>query len=248
MASDTDTRPWLPAPPNAWPPDDTEESVVGTDLHQTTIINLRWGINEAAHSHGAPGQDVPWQALDQTVVTGFERRDGSRYKTMPDVFVYRRPIDRSRGSVSVGLDGPPALIIEALSESTYDVDLDLEHGKGYSYAHAGVREYLTLDPTGAYAPEGIRAWRLTGGLYQPWMPDADGRWTSQEIGVAFALEGTLATVYADDSRRMLREGEVEQERARMRAELARRDEELARRDEELAELRRRLDDARGRQR
>jgi len=66
--------------------------------------------------------------------------------------------------------------------------------------------------------------------------------------VAFALEGKLATVYADDSRRMLREGEVEQERARMRAELARRDEELARRDEELAELRRRLDDARGRQR
>ncbi len=32
-----------------WPPDDTEESVAGTVLHQTTIINLRWGINEAAH-------------------------------------------------------------------------------------------------------------------------------------------------------------------------------------------------------
>ena len=24
-----------------WPPDDTEESVAGTDLHQTAIINVR---------------------------------------------------------------------------------------------------------------------------------------------------------------------------------------------------------------
>jgi hypothetical protein len=39
----------LPHPLTAmdvWPPDDTEESVVGTHLHQMTIINLRWGLNE----------------------------------------------------------------------------------------------------------------------------------------------------------------------------------------------------------
>ena len=231
MASETDTRPWLPAPVGAWPPDDTEESVVGTDLHQTTIINLRWGINEIAQLHTEPGQNVPWQALDQTLVTGFERRDGSRYRTMPDVFVYRHPVDQKRGSVAVGLDGPPALIIEALSESTYDIDLDLDRGKGYSYARAGVREYLTIDPTGAFAPEGIRAWRLTGNLYQPWTPGQDGLWRSQEIDVAFGLEGALATVYRRDGRRVLREGEVERE--------------LARRDAELAELRRLLNEARG---
>ena len=31
-----------------WPPDDTEESVVGTDFHQMTITNLRVGITIAA--------------------------------------------------------------------------------------------------------------------------------------------------------------------------------------------------------
>jgi hypothetical protein len=245
MASETDTRPWLPAPMDAWPPDDSEESVVGTNLHQMTITNLRWGINEVARTRATPGQDSPWQALSQTVVTGFERRGGSRYRTMPDVFVYRHPIDQNRGSVAVGLDGPPALVIEVLSESTYDVDLDLDRGKGYSYARAGVREYLTLDPTGAFAPEGVRAWRLTGSVYCPWIPDADGRWKSQEIDVAFGLEGAMATVYAHDGRRMLHEGEVEAERARAGAELARRDAELARRDAELVELRRLLTEARG---
>src|SRR5207302_11121317 len=129
MASDMRSLP----PIEVWPPDDTEESVVGTDLHQMTIINLRWGINEVASGLRAPGQPAPWQALSQTIVTGFMRPDGSRYKTLPDVFVYRHHIEQSRGSVAIVVDGPPVLIIEVLSESTYDVDLDLERGKGYSY-------------------------------------------------------------------------------------------------------------------
>ncbi len=45
----------------AWPPHDTEESVLGTDLHQATIINLRWGINEVAHVNLLSGQLLPWQ-------------------------------------------------------------------------------------------------------------------------------------------------------------------------------------------
>jgi len=39
----------LATPPMAgWPPDDTEESVLGTNLHQATITNVRWGLNEVA--------------------------------------------------------------------------------------------------------------------------------------------------------------------------------------------------------
>ncbi len=208
MASETETRPWPALPMGVWPPDDTEESVVGTDLHQMTIMNLRWGINEIARLHTAPGAEVPWQALSQTIVLGFARADGSRYKTLPDVFVYRHPIDQSRGSLTVGLDGAPALIIEVLSESTYDVDLGLEEGKAYSYAHAGVHEYLALDPTHAYVPEGGRAWRLEQGVYQPWEPDADGRWRSAQIDIAIGLEGAMATVYTREGGRQLHEGEV----------------------------------------
>jgi len=208
MASETEIRPRRALPMGAWPPDDTEESVVGTNLHQMTITNLRWGINEIARLHLTPGEEIPWQALSQTIVMGFARADGSRYKTLPDVFVYDRPIDLNRPSLAVGLDGPPILIIEVLSESTYDVDLGVEEGKAYSYAHAGVGEYLALDPTSAYVPEGGRAWRLEQGVYQPWEPDAEGRWRSAQIDVSIGLEGAMATVYTREGGRQLHEGEV----------------------------------------
>jgi len=48
--SDIYTPPLPPSPIVVWPLDDTEESVVGTDLHQMTIMNLRWGINEIARA------------------------------------------------------------------------------------------------------------------------------------------------------------------------------------------------------
>jgi hypothetical protein len=111
------------------------------------------------------------------------------------------------------------LIIEVLSESTYEVDLDLERGKGFSYARAGVREYLALDPTGEFLPDRSRAWRLEEGVYRPWNPDAAGRWRSDEIAVAVGMEGGLAAVYTLDGRRQLREGEVARELARTTDEL-----------------------------
>jgi hypothetical protein len=42
-----------------WPPDDTEESIVGTSLHQLTIRNLTSGTNEIAAQHTAPGSPPP---------------------------------------------------------------------------------------------------------------------------------------------------------------------------------------------
>jgi hypothetical protein len=74
MASETQTQ-QRPFPPmEAWPPDDTEESILGTDLHQTTITNLRWGINEAARLNRQPGQLVPWKALCQIALLVLQRR------------------------------------------------------------------------------------------------------------------------------------------------------------------------------
>ena len=238
MASDirTASRPSLPG--DAWPPDDTEESVLGSDLHQTTITNLRWGLNEAARVGQPAGGAVPWQALSQIALLGCVHPDSSSYRTYPDVFVYPRPVDPARASLTLEVDGPPVLVVEVLSEATYEADLDLVFGKGYSYARAGVREYLALDPTGRFLTEGIRAWRLADGVYRPWGPDADGRWHSATIAAAIGLEGARAAVYARDGRRVLREGEVERE-------LARRDAELARRDAELERLRRLLDERRG---
>ncbi|HEV7216781.1 MAG TPA: hypothetical protein VGP33_16870, partial [Chloroflexota bacterium] len=95
--------------PVVWPPDDTEESVLGTNLHQTAIIALRTGINEAATVAVPAGAVVPWQAGGQTMVRGFRRWDGSGYTTLPDVFVYPKPWDDERGSLHVLHDGPPVL-------------------------------------------------------------------------------------------------------------------------------------------
>ncbi len=240
MASETEIRPRASLYTAAWPPHDTEESILGTNLHQTAITNLRWGINDIAHLRAEPGQPDPWQALSQTILLGCKHADGSSYRTYPDVFVYPRPIDPNRSSVALEVDGPPMLIIEVLSESTYEADLDLVRGKGYSYERAGVREYLALDPSGAFVPERGRAWRLVNGVYHPWEPDAHGRWQSAHIDVAIGLEGVRATVYRREGERQLREGEGAEERARTRAE-------LTRKEAEIAELRHLLDEARGKQ-
>jgi Uma2 family endonuclease len=235
----------------AWPPDDTEESIVGVDLHQRTILSTRMGINEAALLATEPGVEVPWYATDQLLLLGCVRRDGSLYRTMPDVFVFPHPIDPLQGSFSLSQDGAPVLIIEVLSESTYESDLDLVRGKGYSYARAGVREYLTLDPTGRWLAEGGRGWRLVQGVYQPWEVDEAGRWRCESIGVSIGLEGAAVTVYTHAGVPIPREGQIMATLARKDAEhaeeIVRKDAELARKDAELEELRRLLEDLRDRQ-
>ena len=56
MASTIETLPRPQLARQPWPPDDTEESVVGTDFHQMTIMNVRFGINEVAHTLTLAGQ------------------------------------------------------------------------------------------------------------------------------------------------------------------------------------------------
>lgn len=212
-----------------WPPDDTEESVVGTPFHQGTIGNVRLGINEAAAAATMPGQPAPWQANSQGLILGLRRRDGSRYQVLPDVYVYRRPFGLDRGSLSLAQDGPPDLVIEMLSEATWESDVDLERGKAWSYADAGVAEYLIMDPGGAYlrGAQG-RGWRLASGVYAPWEPDARGRWAS-DLGFSIGYDGPWAMVWGPDERQVPREGQVlrlldegvEQGRAAMRALLLR---------------------------
>ena len=221
MTSEAQVLPQAALRAPAWPSHDTEESVLGTDQHQTTITNLRLGLNEAARIGLTSKQVAPWLAFSQTALIGCRRPEGSLYRTYPDVFINRGPLDRQRGSTIIATDGPPLLIIEVLSEATYEADGDLDRGKGWSYADAGVREYLIFDQTGRFGANKIRAWRLAGSRYQPWLPTADGRWHSATIGVAFALEDEEIIVYTRDGHRMLREGEIERERRRLQAEIER---------------------------
>jgi hypothetical protein len=194
--------------PALWPPDDTEESVLGTPHHQTTITNVRVGINEAAAAAAPPGGPLPWQAGSQSLILGLRRRDGTRYKVLPDVFVYPRPFDIYRPSLILAQDGPPALVVEVLSPENWDSDIDLEWGKPWSYADAGVTEYLILDPADIFLGGARgRGWRLEAGRYVPWPPDAAGRWVSR-FGFAIGYEGAWAVVYGMDGLRIPPEGYI----------------------------------------
>ena len=240
MATERETQAWPLYPVEPWPPDDTEESVLGTDLHQTTIRNLAMGINMAERVGRKQEEPSLWRALTQLEYLGCKRPDGSSYRTYPDIFVFRHNIDPLRGSFTLEIDGPPVLIIEVLSEWTYRADTNLERGKGYSYGHAGAPEYLVIDPTCAMLREGIRGWRLNGETYRPWEPGEDGRLYSEQIPVAFALEGALARVCLRDGRPMPREEEVVRALAEKDDALAREREQRSKDHEELERLRKLL--------
>ena len=119
--------------PALWPPDDTEWSVVGTDLHQGTITDAHTGINEAAVALGTP-PGGRWPDADP-------RDAPPRRPPLPGAaggVRSRGTFDRLRRSLSLRREGVPALVIEVLSQDTREVDLDMAEGKGWTYAAAGV--------------------------------------------------------------------------------------------------------------
>jgi len=149
-----------------WPPDDTEESILGINRHQFDIGSLRLGINELADA-AASGGPLPWEAISQMVVLGCIRPNGSAYTVYPDIAVFAHALDSRRGSYSLAEDGAPVLVVEVASPATLQADLDLVNGKGWTYAQAGVAEYLVLDPGEEMIPEAARGWRLAAGVYRP---------------------------------------------------------------------------------
>jgi hypothetical protein len=239
-------RSLLHHPLPGWPPDDTEESVVGTDWHQTTITNLRLGINEIARAQAGPTGPVPWQASGQIMILGFWRTDRSPYTVLPDVFVYHQQFDRHLGSLSLAQQGLPGLIVEVASPSTYEADLDFVAGKGWAYAQAGVPEYVTLDPYRLFLPAPLSGWQLEGTSYQACELDAQGRWWSQEFAFGLGVRDGLVTVYNRSGEPQLREGEIGTAMARRDAALDRQSTEIERQKAEIAELRRRVQDLEGR--
>src|SRR5579872_4631869 len=109
-----------------WLPDDTEESIVGTNLHQEVIrvlateldIALAPAVIPNTHRSGESGVG------SQTRIEGFRRRQGSLVPLYPDIFVYPHPIDPLRATHTLAEHGPPALVIEVLSPSTAEGDLN----------------------------------------------------------------------------------------------------------------------------
>ena len=226
-----------------WLPDDTEESIVGADWHQDAIRSLCNGLRDVARASGGP-----WHVGALLTLVAWHP-DGSVWRPKPDLMVHPHAGPTPRDEMNATTDGLPTLIVEVASPSTYLSDVNVSaptkgrrDAKGYEYLAWPLPEYLVFDPTGAYLPEQVRAWRVVEGRVQEWPPDAAGRYQSRLLGVSFRPEGfflrivdpggnpvpldhekadTIARLEQERTEAIRRAEQLEQENAALRAVLER---------------------------
>lgn len=219
--------------------DDTEESLSGSSFHQDAIVDTYVSLKRHRRKH-----NLLWFIGNQTKLV-IPRAVGPPYQPSPDLLVHPTLGEGNWASIAIARYGPPTLAIEVLSPATaLGNDLN-ERGKVGAYAASGVAEYLTFDLFGDYIPDQLRAWRLgPGGVYLPWEPDADGRWTST-LGIAFAPQGAKLRVY-DEAGALIPNNETLEDLAEERErQLAAVMQERADQEREIAELREALRRLRG---
>ncbi len=218
-----------------WLPADTEESVVGTEWHQEAGGALASMLRISAERQGDS-----WDACEEIELSDLFHEDGSPYPARPDVMVLARPLDKGRAATTVIESGVPLFIAEIASRSTVRNDRD---GKRIAYAAIGVPEYVIFDPSERLLGGGrtVEAWRLPtpdARVYVPWLPEPDGEWRSQALGVALRPDPPFLSVRARDGLLIppyaaaVREREAAQAARSRVEEQARRAEEQARRAEE----------------
>ena len=177
-------------------PNDTEESLVGTSLHQAAITALYTSLILCG-----PHRGLPWFVCNQLMIVIPRQGGQGPYMPSPDILVHPTLTNGSRSSLILAADGPPALVIEVVSAATAlerDLNLASPRGKPQVYEAAGVREYLVFDPVGDIIPAQVWARRAGSGGFVLWEPEADGRYASAALGIAFQPHGLLLRVYDQD--------------------------------------------------
>lgn len=169
-------------------PDDREEDLVGTDWHQQAIVGVFDGLLDLADTSG-----LPWHVGNQLTMVGWSP-NGAQWRPLPDIMVHQDAGSEPRGQMVVLEDGPPALIIEVASDTTWEHDVDTLRGKAAGYPVIGVQYYLVFDPTREYLQEPARGWRLTPASVQPWLLDADGAYRCDALGIGLRPEGPVLRV------------------------------------------------------
>jgi Uma2 family endonuclease len=211
--------------------DDTEESILGSSLHQGAITTLHDGLDACGHGRG-----LPWFVGNQIRMVIL--RAGARAASLsPDILIHPTLGTGSRDSIIVAADGPPALVIEIASPSTA-VGRDLAEGtpkaKPAAYAALGIPEYLVFDPVGEFVKARLWARKLGPHGYIPWEAEADGRWHSA-LGIAFAPQDAFLRVYDQDGQLVPTGPELRHQIAEQERRIAERDQRLAERDRNIAD-------------
>jgi Uma2 family endonuclease len=167
--------------------DDTEEDLVGSDVHQDAIDAVFEGVWLAG-----PQQGRRWHVGRQLMLLIPDIGLGKDWHPSPDLMVHPDADPAPLSAFDTRTLGMPPLLVEVASPSTVAYD---RGAKRNGYFLAGVREYLVFDPTGEWISEQVDAWRREeGGAVVPWRP-SEGRWRSTAVGIAFASEGLILRVY-----------------------------------------------------
>ena len=215
-------------------PNDTEESLVGTSLHQAAITALYTSLILCG-----PHRGLPWFVGNQLMMVIPRRGSQGPYMPSPDILVHPTLTSGSRSSLILAADGPPALVIEVTSPATAlerDLNLTSPRGKPQVYEAAGVREYLVFDPVGDIIPTQVWARRAGPSGFVPWEPEADGRYGSAALGIAFQPHGLLLRVYDQDGRLVPLTEELAERDRQLAEQLAERDQRLDEQARRLVEL------------
>ncbi len=222
--------------------DDTEEDLVGTDLHQRAIRTLCENLLHVQEKRG-----TPWHVGMQLTTLMGDILDKENWQPSPDVLVHLTAGPGNLSSLDAVALGAPQLVVEVLSKSTWAYDIAR---KREAYAAAGVQEYVVFDPTNEYLRTDIRAWRRMSRGFVPWHAGANGRWHSRVIDVTLHPQTMLLRVTDRDGQLMPTLGEAvrlaERERLAAGRERLAAGQERRRADEALFRVeqeRRRADEA-----
>jgi len=170
-----------------WLPDDTEEDMVGADWHQYTTDVVYDGTRDVADL-----DHLPWHVGNQLTLVGWTPR--GVWRPAPDIAIYPTAGPELRKEMSVKNDGPPALVVEVASPSTWEYDVNDVSGKAAGYLGLGVEYYLVFDPTGELLSPPCRGWRRVDGITRDWRPEADGSYRCASLGISLRPEGIILRV------------------------------------------------------
>jgi len=203
--------------------DDTEEDLVGSDLHQDAITEAHAGIQTYAEE-----QSLPWYVTKQVMLIA-TLSTGDEWRPSPDVYVVPGVPAHPRASYDTRVEPFPPFIIEVASKRTARYD---STEKDNAFRSLGTVEYLQFDPTGEELGTQVQARRRASAAstpgqwtWQTWTPDQNGLWHSEVLGLGFRPEGVLLRVIRPDgsvvaTRRELnrRVAELEQDLRRLRGQ------------------------------
>jgi Uma2 family endonuclease len=190
--------------------DDTEEDLVGSDLHQEAIHTVYQSLKLIGRRRG-----LPWHVSNQLMVY-MGRLSGKEWRPSPDVIVHVTAGTVPLTSLNAAVQGTPELVVEVASPSTWDYDVEL---KRRMYGHVGVQEYIVFDPTAEFVGVQVRAWHATERGFVSWHPDKDNRLRSEVLDLWFEPEGLLLRVYDRDGTPVPTFDEQERRLAELEAKL-----------------------------